>query len=92
MKLLFINPSIRPDSPTIHLPVGLGSVMTYFDQNGYDFDLLDIDLHSYNDDYVENYLSNNTNLTSENISTIIRQKRISQSYNHYLAKEIIDLK
>ena len=59
MKLLFINPSIRPDSPTIHLPVGLGSVMTYFELNGYDFDLLDIDLHSYNDDYVENYLSNN---------------------------------
>lgn len=40
----------------------------------------------------ENYLSDNTSLTSQNISNILRQKRISQSYIHYLNKEIIDLK
>ena len=33
--------------------------MTYFETNGYDFELLDIDLYSYDDEYVENYLSNN---------------------------------
>jgi len=29
MKLLFVNPSLRPGSDHLFLPVGLGYVMTY---------------------------------------------------------------
>ncbi len=58
-KILFINPCLRPGGHTKLLPVGLGSVMTYFHENGYKFTLLDIDINEYSDDYVENYLKNN---------------------------------
>ena len=43
MKILFINPSLRLGSDMRFLPVGLGYVMTYVKQFGYEFDLLDID-------------------------------------------------
>ena len=48
MKILFINPSLRLGSEFLFLPVGLGYVMTYVKQEGYSFDLLDID-GSYGD-------------------------------------------
>ena len=56
LKLLFINPCLRPGGHTKLLPVGLGSVMTYFYDNGYKFTLLDIDINEYDDEYVENYI------------------------------------
>jgi len=56
MKLLFINPSLRRDSEKKIFPLGLASVMTYVKQKGYDFDLLDVDLHNYDDEYVENFI------------------------------------
>ena len=43
MKLLFINPSLRPGSSHLFLPVGLAYVMTYV-KKGFDFDLLDVDV------------------------------------------------
>ena len=55
-KILFINPCLRPGGYTKFLPVGLGSVMTYFKTKGYDFTLLDIDINEYDDAYVENYI------------------------------------
>ena len=58
-KILFINPCLRPGGHTKLLPVGLGSVMTYFHERGYNFTLLDIDINEYDDEYVENYLKNN---------------------------------
>ena len=58
-KILFINPCLRPGGHTKLLPVGLGSVMTYFHERGYKFTLLDIDINEYDDEYVENYLKNN---------------------------------
>ena len=30
--------------------------MTYVKQEGYDFDLLDVDLNNYDDEYVENFI------------------------------------
>ena len=39
-KILFINPCLRPGGHTKLLPVGLASVMTYFYEKGYRFDLL----------------------------------------------------
>jgi len=58
-KILFINPCLRPGGYTKFLPVGLGSVMTYFKTKGYDFTLLDIDINEYDDEYVENYIKTN---------------------------------
>jgi radical SAM superfamily enzyme YgiQ (UPF0313 family) len=59
IKLLFVNPCLRPGGFTKVLPVGLASVMTYFHENDYDFTLLDIDINEYDDAYVENYIKNN---------------------------------
>lgn len=59
LKLLFVKPCLRPGGFTKLLPVGMASVMTYFDEKGYDFTLLDTDINEYDDAYVENYLKNN---------------------------------
>ena len=59
LKLLFINACLRPGGYTKFLPVGLGSVMTYFHENDYEFSLLDIDINEYDDAYVENYIKTN---------------------------------
>ena len=57
MKILFINPSLRPGlEGHLYLPVGLGYVVTYVKKYGYDFDILDIDAGNYTNDYVENFL------------------------------------
>ena len=55
MKLLFINPSLRPGSDHLFLPVGLGYVVTYIKKAGYNFEILDIDAHQHSDEDVENY-------------------------------------
>ena len=60
MKLLFINISIRPDAAWKQFPVGLGYVMTAVKDAGFDFDFLDIDINSYSDQYVENFIAKNT--------------------------------
>jgi len=59
MKLLMINPSLRLGSPTKFLPVGIGSVMTYLYNQGYDIDLFDIDINDHSDQTVEDYLAKN---------------------------------
>ena len=51
-KILFINPCLRPGGHTKLLPVGVASVMTYFYEKGYKFELLDIDINDYDDEYV----------------------------------------
>ena len=59
MRILFVNPSLRLNHNYKILPVGLGMVMTYVSNNGYEFDLLDIDIDNLDDTYVENYISKN---------------------------------
>lgn len=59
LKLLFVNPCLRPGFHTKLPPVGLTSVMTYFHDNEYEFTFLDIDINEYDDFYVEQYLQNN---------------------------------
>ena len=59
LKLLFVNPCLRPGGYTKLLPVGLASVMTYFNGKNYKFSLLDIDINEYDDAYVENYIKKN---------------------------------
>ena len=58
-KILFINSCLRPGGHTKLLSVGLASVMTYFDERGYELELLDIDINDYDDEYVEKFIKNN---------------------------------
>jgi len=57
MKILFVNPSLRRNSATKYLPVGVAAVMTFVRDHGYEFDLLDIDVHDYSDEHVERFLT-----------------------------------
>ena len=57
MRILFINPNLRPGNRVRYLPVGLAYVMTVVKQAGYDFDLLDIGLYDYDDTQVEEFLA-----------------------------------
>ncbi|MBF0540388.1 MAG: radical SAM protein [Nitrospirae bacterium] len=59
MRILFVNPCIRPDNPRKVFPVGLGYVVTAVKKAGYKFDLLDIDAFRYSDDYIEDFISKN---------------------------------
>jgi len=56
MKVLFVNPSLRPSAPHRFIPVGLGYVVTSARDAGFEFDLLDIDIGDYDDGYVERYI------------------------------------
>ncbi len=57
MQILFINPNLRPGSPTgKFLPVGLASVMTFVKHRGYDYDLLDITLSDFDDEFVDGFI------------------------------------
>lgn len=57
MRILYVNPCIRENAPTKQPPVGLAYVMTYAHSQGYtNFDLLDIDINDYDDEYVEAYI------------------------------------
>ncbi len=59
MKVLFVNPSLRPEIDHRYLPVGLGYVVTAVKEAGIAFDLLDIDIGNYSNSYVEQYLEKN---------------------------------
>jgi len=67
MKILFINPSLRPDAGSgeegsgtyKQFPVGLGYIVTYVKKAGYEFDILDIDIHSLSDNETEEYIREN---------------------------------
>lgn len=59
MKILFVNPSLRPNAPHRYLPVGLGYVVTAAERAGFSFDILDIDIGHYSDADVEQYLVRN---------------------------------
>ena len=45
MKVVFINPSLRPNSKRRQLPVGLAYVMTAVKKAGFEFDLIDMDVN-----------------------------------------------
>jgi|SRR5665213_1805388 len=56
MKILVVNPSLRPDAPHRYIPVGLGYIVTCIRDAGFEFDLLDVDIARYDDAYVERYM------------------------------------
>ncbi|MCP5055624.1 MAG: B12-binding domain-containing radical SAM protein [bacterium] len=57
MRLLFVNPNLRPGHSTRYLPVGLAYVMTTVREAGYDVEVLDIGLHDQADAEVERFLA-----------------------------------
>ena len=57
MKILFVNPSLRPKASHRYLPVGLGYVVTAAKVAGFAFDILDVDATDCTDDQVEAFLA-----------------------------------
>lgn len=57
MRILVINPSLRPGSVTKYFPVGVASVMTYLKHKGWIYDFLDIDIDDLSDAQVEDYIA-----------------------------------
>lgn len=53
MRILAINPRLRPGANAKYLPVGLASVLTYLKTRGYECDLLDVDIEEMDDAVVE---------------------------------------
>lgn len=59
MKILVINIALRPKSDLKLFPIGLSFITAAIKKAGYNFELLDLDVHRYSDDYVEKYLTAN---------------------------------
>ena len=70
VKILFVNPCLRKGGFTKLLPVGLGSVMTYFQTHGYKFTLLDTDINEFDDEYIQRFIKR-TNYDFILIGTIV---------------------
>ena len=60
MKIVFINPSLRPDAKRRLLPVGLAYVMTAAKNSGFEFDLIDMDINQLSMHKLEEILSRRT--------------------------------
>ncbi len=56
MKILFVNPCLRPTAPHRYLPVGLGYVVTSAKVAGFKFDLLDVDIDALPEQKVEEHI------------------------------------
>lgn len=56
MKVLIINISLRPESPQLLFPIGLGYIASAIDRAGFDLEILDIDAHRYTDEEVERFI------------------------------------
>lgn len=57
MKILFINPCLRPGAAVKFPPVGLAYIMHAVKKAGYDFDFLDLDLHEMNESELDRALA-----------------------------------
>ena len=59
-NILFVNPSLRLNSQTKFLPVGIASVMTFLSKHSIEFDFLDIDINDLGDNNVEEFLASHS--------------------------------
>ncbi|GEM_PF-4363760 len=57
MKILLVNPCLRPSSPVKIIPVGLACIATALRDAGYKPDIFDIDLHRFTDKEVDNFFA-----------------------------------
>jgi radical SAM superfamily enzyme YgiQ (UPF0313 family) len=60
MKIVFINPSIRPDATYRFLPVGLAYILSAVKKAGYEFDLIDMDIEEMSASSLRERLAQNT--------------------------------
>lgn len=58
-RILFINPSLRLNSHTKYLPIGIASVMSFLRSNGLQFEFFDVDIDDVVDHEIESYLEDN---------------------------------
>jgi anaerobic magnesium-protoporphyrin IX monomethyl ester cyclase len=58
MKVVFVNPSLRPEAKRRQLPVGLGYILTAVKEAGFDFDLIDMDIDNLSMTDLERLLAN----------------------------------
>lgn len=56
MKILVINVSLRPNPVRVFLPIGLGYVVSAMKRGGFEFDLLDLDIHQLSPEKTREYL------------------------------------
>jgi anaerobic magnesium-protoporphyrin IX monomethyl ester cyclase len=57
MRIVFINPSLRPEAKRRQLPVGLGYILTAVKKAGFDFDLIDMDIDNLSMRHLEESLA-----------------------------------
>ncbi len=72
MKILLVNPAIRPDSPKCILNVGLGYVASALERAGFELEILDIDAHRYDHPTVARLLRQKT-YDAVGIGTLVSQ-------------------
>ncbi len=60
MKIVFINPSIRPDATYRFLPVGLAYILSAVKKAGYEFDFIDMDIEEMSASSLRERLAQNT--------------------------------
>lgn len=58
MNLLLINLSLRPKSFQCIFPIGVGYIATALKEAGFEFDILDMDVHKYSPEKIEEVLKN----------------------------------
>jgi radical SAM superfamily enzyme YgiQ (UPF0313 family) len=56
MKILLINPCLRPNNPRKFFPIGLGCVATAIYNAGYRFTVFDMDAHRHTDDQFQAFM------------------------------------
>lgn len=78
MKILLINPSLRPESPIKIVPVGLACIATALNNAGFKPDILDIDLYRYSEEYIDKFLSSNK-YDMVGFGTIVSSYRITKN-------------
>lgn len=93
MKVLFINPSVRPDA-LLKLPnVGLAYILTAAHQAGIDFDLIDIDAHRYTDEQVCEMIRKGPKYDIVAVGTLVsvygRMKNLFKTVHEYLPKATV---
>ena len=77
MRILLVNPAIRPDSPKCILNVGLGYVGTALKNAGHEIAVLDMDAHRYDAQTVER-LIREASFDAAGVGTLVSQYRWAQ--------------
>ena len=83
MKVLFINPAVRPDSPRLLPNVGLAYVASAVHRAGIELEILDIDAHRYSEEQVDKLLRIKK-YDAVGIGTLVSQYKWCKSVAHLI--------